>query len=431
MKPDTVLAEGRRLRGSVEALRARPVRETVAAIGRVARRFLDPDDALRQEALRRLPEDAHVSPAMAAYTLDGMASDWVEDRLDRALRHDFGDPAVLDGFTDVAGRRLSAIGPALAVHIVAGGVPGVGAHAMVRSLLVKSPSLLKAGRGDAVIPELLRVGLSESAPWLADACAVAQWDRQRTDITAAALRHADVVTVYGSDATIAAIRRAAPPTTRLVEYRHREALVIVGRDALTSSAERDVADAVARSVASFEQRGCVCPHTVYVEDGGSGEASGFAEQLAAAMARLEEELPAGPVDVDEASSIQQLRGVAELHAAGSTDRVWHGGAAGTWTITYEVEPREGPPTLRRSARVRPWADVEALMDRVRPSAPHLQSIGMTGLGDRTEPISLALGRLGASRMTKPADMAFPPPWWLHDGRRPMEELVRWIELEAD
>ena len=76
-----------------------------------------------------------------------------------------------------------------------------------------------------------------------------------------------------------------------------------------------MADSVAQSIASFEQRGCVCPHLIYVEDEGSGGSAAFAQQLAAAMARIEEELPAGPVDVDEASSIQQLRGVAELHAA--------------------------------------------------------------------------------------------------------------------
>ncbi|MEM7416927.1 MAG: acyl-CoA reductase [Gemmatimonadota bacterium] len=430
MTSDELLTEARRLRSSATELRQHSWREVAQAIDHVARRFLDPTDSLRVEALGRLPEDALVSPEMAEVILDGMARDWVAERIDRAIELDFGDPAVLDGFGTAGSRRLTAVGPELTVHIVAGGVPGVGTHAMVRSLLVKSPTLLKAGRGDGVIPELFCRALSDDVPWLAEACLARQWDRDRVDLTTAALRHAEVATVYGSDQTISAIRRTAPPTTRLVEYRHRESIVVVGSEALRPERVRAAAASVANAIGAFEQRGCVCPHLVYVEDVGSGGPLGFAEHVADAMRRLQVELPSAPLDVDEASALQQLRGVAELHAATSTDRVWYGEAGGSWTIVFEAEPREGPPTLRRSARVRPWADLGELVDRLRPTAAHLQSLGVVGLGDRTEDFSLELGRLGATRVTNPADMAFPPPWWLHYGRRSMEELVRWVELEA-
>ena len=46
------------------------------------------------------------------------------------------------------------------------------------------------------------------------------------------------------------------------------------------------------------------------------------------------------------------------------------------------------------------------------------------------PLAEALARAGATRIA-PFDAApFPPAGWRHDGRGPLEELVRWVDLEG-
>ncbi len=427
--PESILAEARRLEKAAERLRERPVDSVVRALGSVGERFLDQSDPLRVEALRRLPSDADVSPAMASVILDGMAGDWTRERLDRALRADFPDPGVLDRFCDVAGRRVHAVGPELTVQIVAGGVPGVGVNALLRALLVKSPTLLRPGRGDEVLAELFLRGLSEEAGWLVEAATAMRWRSEATGCTEAALRHARAITVYGSDATVSEIRSAAPVVARLIEYHHRISLVVIGREALESEVVRGVADEVARSVSLFEQRGCVCPHLVLVESGGAIDPEGFGAELASASARCAETWPALPSATSDVGALQQLRGVTEMQAAASGGRVWHGGASASWTVVYESEPREGPPTTARGVRVRPWSGLDALVRSIGPLGPHLQTVGLTGMGDRRAETALELARLGATRIVEPRDMGFPPPWWLHDGRRPLDELVRWAELE--
>jgi hypothetical protein len=41
-----------------------------------------------------------------------------------------------------------------------------------------------------------------------------------------------------------------------------------------------------------------------------------------------------------------------------------------------------------------------------------------------------LGLVGASRVVPFESVAFPPPWWHHDGRGPLLDLVRWVDVEG-
>lgn len=429
----------RRLKGAWAQLRARPQGEIVVALGRTGARFVDEADAFRRRALEALPSSAHLSPEMARVVLDGMASDWTEGRLRDLIEAEFASPAVLDGFTHAGGpggedrgRRLMAVGPRLCVQIVSGSVPGVSVHALIRSLLVKSPTLLKPGRGDALLPTLFAEALAEEDAQLAEALAVVNWPGGAEDVERLVLSAAEVAVVYGADATVASVRDMAPATTRVVAYHHRVGVGVVGREALgaSRSAAATAVD-VARAVALFEQRGCVCPQLVFVEEGGSVGPPDFARALAEAFASLEIELPSPPLSPEEASSLVQLRGTMELYEAGGAVELHHGGGTAPWTVIFEAGEASGPAGTSRTVRVRPISDVETLPDALAPLGPHLQSVGYAGLGSRAGRVAEALGQTGASRVVPFTALSFPPPWWLHDGRGPLRELVRWVELERE
>lgn len=435
--PEAILKTARQLRALAPSLRAMPTTAIVEALGATGMRFLDSSDELRREALAGLPESSGVSAPMARAILDGMAADWTTSRLTRLIEAEFGGAGVLDHFVADVSRMQRAIGAALTVQIVSGSVPGVGVSALIRSLLVRSPTLLKAGAGDTLLPELFERGLRETAPDLASALAVRYWpgddDGGRT---ASALRHAEVAVVYGSDRTVQTIRSIAPATTRLVEYRHREAVALVTREVLEDTPAESAAGPpgasaareVAIAVSMFDQRGCVCPHLVLVEEGGAVTAEAFADLLADALAEVAVELPPAESRVEERAAVQQLRGVAEVQAATHGGFV-KGGESG-WTVAFEPRAVEGPPTMSRGVRVRP-ADFSRLSESLGGMMPHLQSVGVAGPAARRAEIADTVGLLGASRVVPMGRLAFPPAWWLHDGRGPLRELVRWVEIEAD
>lgn len=427
-------------------LSTRRASEIAGALGRVGARFVDPTDPMRSEALELLPVTSGLSPKMASAVLDGMAADWTEAPLLRLLTAELGGARALDGFVagtpdgaSLPGDRepasdlragTMAVGPRLCVQIVAGSVPGVGVTALIRSLLLKGPTLLKPGRGDVVLPVLFARALREADPELADALAVVYWPGGRGELEEAALAAADVVTAYGSDETVRALRARTPVTARFVSYHHRVSVGVVGRDALASPAtlERTAAE-VAEAVAFFDQRGCVCPQTIFVE-GPEDLASTFAAAVADELDRLEEELPSGALDAAEASSLHQFRGAVEMMAAAGDLEVRHGGAS-PWTVVLESGERMVGACPGRTVRLRVVGDVLEVPGLLTPISLHLQTVGVAGGVDAVEALAAELGMLGACRVVPFRAVPFPPPWWHHDGRGPLRDLVRWVDLERE
>ncbi len=422
-----------RLMGAAGALRERPATELIQILGRAGRRFVNRRDPLRREAERRVAQEAGYSPAMARAVVEGMARDWIPERLERALRTDFPDPRVLEGFREgEGGSRVRAVGSDLTLQVVSGSVPGVGATALLRSLLVRSPTLLKPGRGDVALPVLLARAIGEEDEGVASALGVVYWSGgEGGALEEEALRHAGRVVVYGSDETVEAVRRRLSRTTPLVVYHHRISVGVVGRGALADEGEaRRAALDAARAASLFEQRGCVSPHVIWVEEGGTVTPSRWCELLAEGMDALAGELPPEPPSSEEASEIQQFRALTEMRVAGGDGGRLFAGEGLSWTLAFETDPVFAPSCLGRTVRVKPVAELDQVPGLLAPVAPWLQTVALEGAGEREAPLTEMLARTGATRISTFWEQPFPPAWWRHDGRGPLEVLVRWVVQEG-
>jgi hypothetical protein len=312
---------------------------------------------------------------------------------------------------------------------------------MIRSLLVKSALLLKPGFGDIPLPVLFARGLEEEAPELARCVAVLYWPADESGRTETALREADLVVAYGSDETIGWIRSRIPPQTPLRAYRHRMGFVLIGKDALKEEepggsgpplrqSGRRTASTAARSVALFDQKGCVSPHVILVERGGGVTPGAWAGLLAEELEVLEDELPSGELSLEAGAALQQVRGDAELKAAEGQGAVYHGGTRAPWTVSFI--PGGGPEVscLNRAVTVIPVDRLQDGLRALRAWGAFLQTVGVAGLGSRGPEIAEALAHLGVSRITSLENTPWPRPWWHHDGGGPLRDLVRWTDLEV-
>ena len=425
-----------------EALGRVPVRSLSRSIGRVADRLLDPADPLRAEALEMLAPTAGISPEMADAVLAGMACDWTRERLDELLDREFGSVEVLDAFQPLdGGRMVRARGPVISFHVGSGTVPGVGVTSMIRALLVKSAVLLKPGQGDVALPVLFARALGEEMAELSHAVAVVYWPGGdtggdtggetggETELETLALERAPVVVAYGGDEAIASLRARTPVTTRLVTYHHRVSVGLVGREALGNDRGSQVARAAAYAVSMFDQRGCVSPHVLYVEEGGQVDPMQWAGVLWNAMAELEIELPVGPLNPQDASAVHQVRGVAEMREASGTGTRVFRSDDGFATVIFEPEPDFVLSCLSRVVYVKPISDLMEVPEVLRGVARHLQTVALEGSGDRRSALTEALGRVGVTRFTRFREAPWPPPWWHHDGASVFAGLVRWIDSE--
>jgi hypothetical protein len=427
-----------RLARAGEGLAKLSTDEVVEVLGRVGARLLAPGDDLRERVLAELPATAGVSSAQAGHVVEGMARDWTAGGLRRLLDAEFADPGVLEEFRPSPGRggpglrlRARPLGPAgrIGVHVCAGTVPGVSLTSLLRALLVRAPVLVKPGAGDVVLPLRFTQALGrvpgEAARRLADALAVVWWpggagSTLENEILAAAGH----VVVYGSDETVRALGARVPVHVPVVAYPHRVGVAVVGEADVVASGR-----ALARAVAAYDQRGCVSPQHAFVV-GAPAAAVAVAEATAAGLDALDRTLPPGPPVPEEAAAVQQVRGVAEMRAAGGEDVHLLRGPGTRWTVLVEPEPRFRPSCLARTIRITPVRGVEALQAALAPVAPHLQTVGTGGLGPDDEArIAELVARLGASRVAPLDDVAFPGAGWQHDGQGPLRRLVRWCGWE--
>lgn len=414
-----------------EGLAKLPVERVVAAVDRVARRLLDPGDSLRISALESLGPQSGLSGPMAELVLDRMAGDWTRPRLEALLRAEFPDLRALDEFGPDTGQgRARAAGYPLTFHLGAGTVPGVGATSLIRALLVKSAVLLRPGRGDLVLPVLLARGLMDADTVVGESVAVLYWPSGESEKTERALDAADLVVVYGGDETVRWVQERTPLHKPLRAYRHRMGVGIVGRAALTTGEGSDsLAMDVAHAVSLFDQRGCVSPHVILVEEGGEVSPEAFAESVARGLGELQTKLPSGLVSPEEGAALQQIRGEGEVAEVLGRGFVRHGGEAGPWTLLFQPEGGVEPSCLNRMVRLIPVPTLEAGIALLQEWGPQLQTVGVAGLGDEGEKILGDLVNLGVSRITPFDQVPWPPPWWHHDGEGPLRALVRWTDLE--
>jgi hypothetical protein len=409
-------------------LERRPVDEIVGVIDRVSGRLLDPADALRIAAERALPAVTRYSPAMVRRVLDHMAADWRAAPLTALLRAEFGDPSVLDGFRPRFGGdgRVAAFGPRLAAHVFSGNVPGVAVTSIVRSLLVKAATLGKTASGEPLLPALFARGIAEEDAELGACLAVAWWPGADEALTRAALESADAVVVYGGAEAVAAVRAQAPAEARVLVYGPRLSFGIVACERLTAEGAMETARAAALDASTFDQQGCVSPHVFYVEEGGEVGPREWAARLAREMESVERDLPRGPLDPAESSTIHQLRARAEFAPGAEL----HASPEGTaWTVVFEPDPAFEASCLNRVVRVKPVRDADEVPALVADYARLLQTVGVAAAPERAERLAASLGRLGASRIAPLGALAWPPPAWHHDGHPPLGDLVRWCDLE--
>lgn len=407
-------------------LAERPVAELLRAIAAAAGLLTRPGERYREELLAVLPEITGYSRRMIEIGLERMGEGWTESALTAALKAEFDCIEVLDDFQPREGGGLHrAYGPSLTVHFFSGNIPGVSVTSLIRGLCVKSASFGKTAAGEPYSAVCFARALAEVDRELASCLAVTYWPGGNEELEAIAFAEAEAVIAYGSDATIADIKRRLPPHARFVPYPNRVGAALVARSALNRAHAPQLAQSAARDVASFDQQGCVSPHIIFVERGGEVGAREFAEALAQSLEQLSREIPRKSLTPAESTSIHQLRAQAEMR--GATVLASAGGTA--WTVIVEERPQFEPSVLNRVIYVRPVDDFSVPLRELARVGRHLQTVAVEGEPSEVKALARRLGAAGATRIVPLGATAWPAPHWHHDGRFQFLDLVRFTDIE--
>jgi hypothetical protein len=417
-----------RLRENRSALLAdRSVGDLLEIIEVAARRLTEPGEPLREEIVRVLPDLTGYSRQMINLGLERMGLGWTAAALRSALEGEFGDLAVLEDFRPrKPGGLQRAIAAPLTVHIFSGNIPGVSVSSLVRALCVKSASFGKTAAGEPYLAVCFARAVAETDPEIARCLAVSYWPGGSEDLEAVAFSEAGAVIAYGSDETVSHIRHRVPSGVRFIGYPNRVGVALISRKALSEATAPDLARSAALDVATFDQQGCVSPHTIYVESGGRIDPLDFARALASSLADLSVEIPRGVMAPAESSLIHQARAQAEVRGA----TVLASQRGTDWTVIVEQNLEFEPSPLNRLIQVAPVERLADALQVLRPVGRHLQTVAIAADPSEVRSLAAELGDIGATRVVPVGDAAWPAPHWHHDGRFQFLDLVRFVDLEV-
>jgi hypothetical protein len=297
-------------------------------------------------------------------------------------------------------------------------------------VLVRSAQFVKCASGASLLPRLFAHSLYEAEPKLGACLEIAEWPRENNALTDALFSEADCVTATGSDDALDSIRARLPTKTRFVRYGHRVSFAFVTNRILAGLNVRRVVERASADVVAWNQLGCLSPHVIYVQEGGTLSAERFAEALADELERREALEPRGELPVEAAAAIASRRSLYEVRAAHSPDtRQWVSRNSTAWTVVYEADPRFQLSCLNRFIYVKAVKDLTEALQNADNVRGKVSTVGLAAPEDQAQELATELARWGAPRICPLGQMQNPPLTWRHDGRPALGDLITWTDWE--
>jgi hypothetical protein len=415
-------------------LESRTTQSIIHILDRLGKEWLSDDFSFRREVLDVGPALTGFSRPVLAAGLDQFFKQLTTDNLEALLRQELGHTHRLDEFhldEPHGGERRSALarGPLLLAHIAPGNIPNPILSEMVFGLLTRSAQFIKCPSNGAFIPRLFAHSLYEADHKIGSCIEVAEWKGGTDALESALFAEADCVVATGSDEMLDAIAKKIPRKARLVGYGTRVSFGYVTRDALEKDAEAIVKNAAA-DITAWNQRGCLSPHVIYVEDGGAVNAEAFAALLAGRLDAAEKTLPRGPLNAAEAAAISVRRSFYEVRAAHSLEtKMWASADSTAWTVILENDPRFQVSCANRFIYIKSVADLTHALQGADPVSDKISTVGLACAAAQTHEMVKHLARWGARRICPLGQMQNPPLSWRHDGRPPLADLITWTDWE--
>lgn len=419
----------RDLESAGEVLRSMKIGEIVEGLGATAARWVDRSWPGRPPADALIAEATGFSREAVASSIEAELQHFVAPELWAALHREFGDPRVLDELRPVPSLKgwTRAFGPRSTIAVLTGNVPGLPVQAIARSLLVKSPIVIKVASGEPSFASAFARSLHHVDPRLASAIVVTYWGRDDREILAEAIAPFDTVVVYGGDDVCRTVRSLISPKQQYIDHGHKVSVGILSRKYLSAAGVTQVAKAVARDMSMYNQHACIAPQA-YLVEGDVPEVRAFGEALAAACQEFAVTCPLGALPWRDAAAHALRRADLAWRAATDSLPLWYA-RSGDWSIVVAKDFGGDTSAGNRVLRLIPVHGIDDAITRIEPLASYLQNVGLGAMREDLVPAAERLGALGVSRVSEPGRMADPTLVWRHDGRPCIAELVRWCDVE--
>jgi hypothetical protein len=413
-------------------LAARPIQEILRSLDRVTRRFLDPKDPVRREAVESLAAFGRFTTAMLDRSIDDAFQPLARNGLNRWIAAELGSAQALDRPVEGAhGVLRRARGPDWMLQIYAGNVPTLPVWPVYSALVLKAALLGKTSAREPLFAPLLARTIAEVDEKLGACLAMVWWKGGTGGLDRTALCAAPAVLAFGGEEAIGSVARQTMPGASVVLHGPKVSVGYVERRALTFAGIRGMAARAAHDVSMYDQDGCLSPHAFYVERRGQVSPEKFGEALAAALEEASKDLPASVAEEEDAACVQLTRAQARFESAGiaTVTRVLESPGSTSWTVIVDDRARFEPGPTRRTVRVHAVDGPEEVIRVLTPGARSIEALGLEARGPERVRLATLFADLGIPRIAPVGSLQNPVPWGTHGGVPRLSPFVTWTTVE--
>jgi hypothetical protein len=196
--------------------------------------------------------------------------------------------------------------------VLAGNVFTAAMRAVVVPLLLGVPVLGKTSSAETLFPTMIRDALRRVDAELGSAFDLVSFHGGDSNRERALIESAEAVAVYGGDDTVRAIRERHRDR-RLIAHGHGVSVAFCGPASLRPDRLSETVRALSLDICAYDQRGCLSPQLVVVEETPACSARRFAQMLAnEGLDALSQTLPRGPLPLEIGVAQAQWRGLVEV-----------------------------------------------------------------------------------------------------------------------
>lgn len=400
--------------------------DVVRTLGRVSTLWIE-DEARRRAAAEEIALGTGYAAPMIDLCLRRTFAAWNEPALRALLETAFaGVHLAVPGAPGVAGagQRRVATAPELVLALLAQNTPGLAIAPVFLALALRAAIVVKSPRGETRFAPLLASSIAEIDATLGAAVAAHTWPGGTAAVEDPLFSAASRVVAYGSAETIAAVR--ARVGERAVAYGPRASVAVLAGERLAGFPHAP-ARALAREIAFLDQRGCLSPQLVLVDD--RLDVAALGEALARELAAIESEWPRRRLPLDAGTAFRRAVDTAEADVLAGTTAALHGGAHEPWAVVVERSALLRATPLDRFVRLHPFAGADGLRAALGPLRGVLECVGIEASAATMAETAAACRAAGAARVCALAAMQDPPADWHSGARMPIAAWLDWSTSE--
>lgn len=220
-----------------------------------------------------------------------------------------------------SGREINvrALG-ARSVHIIAGNIPVVAMHTVMRNAITRSDAIIKLPSNDPLTAVAIARTMIDMAPDhpLTKHLTVAYWKGGDEKVEQRLYHPANIekLVAWGGFSSIKHITRYLQPGIDLITLDPKSSTTLIGKEAFTDDETlREVARRLAADIGGLDQEACVNARVVFVEAGtdpdGIGRLNVLGRYVFEAMQHLPRTTSGGPVSFD-AKLLSELQSIMRI-----------------------------------------------------------------------------------------------------------------------